>query len=108
MPPTSGGADIVVAHMGLTTSGTIGARTAKTLDQSVGEVAAIVEACKKVRPDVFVLCHGGPIAMPADAHYVLSRVAGHSLNHPTMPEAVRLEVPDWLLGRLAIEAKKAH
>jgi predicted TIM-barrel enzyme len=73
---TEAGADVVVAHMGLTTSGSIGARTAKTLDRCVGEVAAIVEACKKVRPDVFVLCHGGPIAMPADAQYLLDRVAG--------------------------------
>jgi predicted TIM-barrel enzyme len=70
------GADIVVAHMGLTTSGTIGARTAKTLDASVAEVAAIVEACKKERADVFVLCHGGPIAMPEDARYLLDNVKG--------------------------------
>src|SRR5437588_6217857 len=61
------GADILVAHMGLTTSGSIGARTAKTLDDSVREVAAIVEAGKSTRDDVLVLCHGGPIAMPADA-----------------------------------------
>jgi len=73
---TRAGADIVVAHMGLTTSGTIGARTAKTLDASVAEVAAIVEACKKERADVFVLCHGGPIAMPDDARYLLDRVKG--------------------------------
>jgi predicted TIM-barrel enzyme len=70
------GADIVVAHMGLTTSGTIGARTAKTLDDCVGEVRAIVEASKSVRDDVFVLCHGGPIAMPDDARYLLERVPG--------------------------------
>lgn len=68
------GADIVVAHMGLTTSGSIGARTAKTLDDSVREVAAIADAAKGVRNDVFVLCHGGPIAMPPDAQYVLDRV----------------------------------
>jgi len=73
---TEAGADIVVAHMGLTTSGTIGARTAKTLDQSVREVAGLVQACKKVRSDVFVLCHGGPIAMPQDAQYLLDRVEG--------------------------------
>ncbi len=68
------GADIVVAHMGLTTHGTIGARTAKSLDDSVREVSAIAEAAKSVRPDVLVLCHGGPIAMPADAQFVLDRV----------------------------------
>lgn len=68
------GADIVVAHMGLTTSGSIGARTAKSLDDSVREVTAIAEAAKAVRSDVFVLCHGGPIAMPEDAQYILDRV----------------------------------
>ncbi len=71
---TQAGADIIVAHMGLTTSGTIGARTAKTLDQSVGEVQAIAEAAKATRADVLVLCHGGPIAMPADAQHILDRV----------------------------------
>ena len=71
---TKAGADIVVAHMGLTTNGSIGARTAKSLDDSVRAVAAIADAAKAVRSDVFVLCHGGPIAMPADAQYVLDRV----------------------------------
>ena len=71
---TQAGADIVVAHMGLTTSGSIGAQTAKSLDDSVRAVAAIADAAKAVRGDVFVLCHGGPIAMPADAQYVLDRV----------------------------------
>lgn len=71
---TKAGADIVVAHMGLTTNGSIGARTAKSLDDCVREVSAIAEAAKSVRSDVFVLCHGGPIAMPADAQYVLDRV----------------------------------
>jgi predicted TIM-barrel enzyme len=70
---TRAGADIVVAHMGLTTSGTIGAKTAKSLDDSVREVTAIAEAAKTERADVLVLCHGGPIAMPADARYVLDR-----------------------------------
>jgi predicted TIM-barrel enzyme len=67
------GADIVVAHMGLTTSGSIGARTAKTLDDSVREVTAIARAAKSVRNDLLVLCHGGPIASPEDAQYVLER-----------------------------------
>ena len=67
------GADIIVAHMGLTTSGTIGARTAKTLDDCVREVGRIAQAAKAARPDVMVLCHGGPIAMPGDAQYVLDR-----------------------------------
>lgn len=68
------GADIVVAHMGLTTNGSIGAQTAKSLDDSVREVAAIADAAKAVRGEVFVLCHGGPIAMPPDAQFVLDRV----------------------------------
>jgi predicted TIM-barrel enzyme len=67
------GADVVVAHMGLTTGGTIGARTGKTLDDSVREVQAIADAARGVRRDVLVLCHGGPIAMPQDAEYVLHR-----------------------------------
>lgn len=73
---TEAGADIVVAHMGLTTSGTIGAHTAKTLDQSVKEVQAIADACKSIREDCLVLCHGGPIASPTDAQYVLERCKG--------------------------------
>jgi len=73
---TRAGADIVVAHMGLTVSGTIGAQTAKSLDQAVQEVEAIVDVCKAIRPDCLVICHGGPIAMPADAQYVLDRCPG--------------------------------
>jgi predicted TIM-barrel enzyme len=67
---TLAGADILVAHMGLTTSGAIGARTAKSLDQCVGEVQRIIDTCKSLRDDVLVLCHGGPIATPADATYL--------------------------------------
>jgi predicted TIM-barrel enzyme len=70
---TNAGAEIVVAHMGLTTSGSIGAVTAKSLDDSVREVQAISDACHAIRSDVIVLCHGGPIAMPEDAAYVLQR-----------------------------------
>ena len=73
---TKAGADIVVAHMGLTTSGTIGAKTARTLDDSVKAVQAIADACRAIRKDVIVLCHGGPIAMPEDAAYVLKRCKG--------------------------------
>jgi predicted TIM-barrel enzyme len=68
---TKAGADLIVAHMGLTTSGTIGARTAKSLDDCVGEVQAIVDTCKAIRSEVMVLCHGGPIATPAQAQYLL-------------------------------------
>jgi predicted TIM-barrel enzyme len=73
---TEAGADIIVAHMGLTTKGSIGAKTAKSLDDCVREVASIVDAAKKVRDDAFVLCHGGPIALPEDAQYLLERVDG--------------------------------
>jgi predicted TIM-barrel enzyme len=73
---TEAGADILVAHMGLTVSGTIGARTAKTLDECVPLVQAIADAGKSVRGDCLVLCHGGPIASPEDAQYVLQRCPG--------------------------------
>ena len=67
------GADVIVAHMGLTTKGTIGARTARSLDDCVREVQQIADAALDVRDDVIILCHGGPIAMPEDAEYVLTR-----------------------------------
>jgi predicted TIM-barrel enzyme len=70
------GADILVPHMGLTTSGTIGARTALTLDECVGRVQAMRDAAEAVRPGILVLCHGGPIAEPQDAAYVLDRTTG--------------------------------
>jgi len=65
------GADIVVCHMGLTTGGSIGAETALTLDDCVQRVDRWGAAARAVRPDVLVLCHGGPIAEPSDATYVL-------------------------------------
>ena len=65
------GADILVAHMGVTTGGSIGASTAKSLDQCVGEIDAIASAALAERNDVIVLCHGGPIAMPHDAMHIL-------------------------------------
>jgi predicted TIM-barrel enzyme len=70
------GADVLVPHMGLTTSGTIGAETAKTLDESVELVQAMHDAAREVDPEVLVLCHGGPIAEPEDAAYVLERTSG--------------------------------
>jgi predicted TIM-barrel enzyme len=70
------GADVLVPHMGLTTGGAIGAETAKTLDESVDLVQAMADAAKEVNPDVLVLCHGGPIAEPDDAAYVLERTRG--------------------------------
>jgi len=70
------GADILVAHMGLTTKGSIGAKTALTLDDCVVKIREIIEAGKKVRPDIMVICHGGPIAEPEDARYVIERTEG--------------------------------
>jgi len=70
---TEAGADIIVCHMGLTTGGKIGAETAVSLDGSVERVDAWAAAARSVRPDVIVLCHGGPIATPDDASYVLQR-----------------------------------
>jgi predicted TIM-barrel enzyme len=68
---TNAGADIIVAHMGVTVGGSIGASSAKTLDTCVQLIDEIAGAALKVRKDVIVLCHGGPIAMPEDAEYVL-------------------------------------
>jgi predicted TIM-barrel enzyme len=70
------GADIVVAHMGLTTGGAIGAETASTLDDCVPRINAIIDAARDVRDDVIVLCHGGPIAMPDDAAHILANCPG--------------------------------
>jgi predicted TIM-barrel enzyme len=73
---TEAGADVLVPHMGLTTKGTIGAHTAKTLDQCVEEIQAMRDAAVRVRQDIVVLCHGGPLAEPEDAQYVLDRTEG--------------------------------
>ena len=70
------GADIVVAHAGLTTKGAIGATTALTLEESVGFVQAICDAARGVSEEVIVLCHGGPISEPEDAEYVLQNTTG--------------------------------
>ncbi len=70
------GADILVAHMGLTTKGTIGAQTALTLDDCVERIEAIIKAGREVNPDVMVICHGGPIAEPEDAAYVIEKTEG--------------------------------
>ena len=70
------GADILVAHMGLTTGGAIGAGTALSLDDCAGRINAIADAARRVRPEIILLCHGGPIAMPEDAQHILSRCPG--------------------------------
>lgn len=71
---TKAGADIIVAHMGLTTSGTIGADTALRLEDCVPRIAAIADAAREVRENVIILCHGGPIAMPEDATFILRQL----------------------------------
>ena len=70
------GADILVAHMGLTTSGSIGATSGKSLDDCVTLIQEIRDAAAKINPEVLLLCHGGPIARPEDAEFVLSRTKG--------------------------------
>ncbi|NGO72940.1 phosphoenolpyruvate hydrolase family protein [Streptomyces boncukensis] len=73
---TRAGADVLVPHVGLTTKGAIGAGTALTLDQAVAAVQAMHDAARRVDPEVLVLCHGGPIAEPEDARYVLEHTEG--------------------------------
>ena len=70
------GADILVPHMGLTTKGSIGAQTALTLDEAARRVQAMHDAAKAINPDILVLCHGGPIAEPEDAAYILAHTHG--------------------------------
>jgi predicted TIM-barrel enzyme len=70
------GADVLVAHMGLTTKGSIGAETALTLEKSAERIQAIHDAAKKVNPDIIILCHGGPIAEPQDVKEILSMTNG--------------------------------
>jgi predicted TIM-barrel enzyme len=70
------GADVLIPHMGLTTKGSIGAHTAMTLAEAAPRVQAIADAARKVRPDLFILCHGGPISEPDDAQYILRHTRG--------------------------------
>jgi len=69
---THAGADLIVPHMGVTTGGAIGATTAKTLEQSVKLIDEWAEAARKIRKDVIVIAHGGPISSPSDVEYVLN------------------------------------
>ena len=73
---TEAGADIVVAHMGCTSGGSIGAKNVASLDECVVRIQEIVDVCKSIRDDVICLCHGGPIAMPEDAAYIIENVRG--------------------------------
>ena len=70
------GADILIPHMGLTTKGLIGAGTAVSLEDAATRVQAMADAARRAQPDILVLCHGGPIAEPADAQYILDHTEG--------------------------------
>jgi len=104
------GADIVVAHLGLTTKGSIGATTAVTLEDAPNKVQEIADAAKRVNRDVIVLCHGGPISEPGDAEFVLARTEGiHGFYGASSME--RLPVEKAITGTMkeykAIKLKKA-
>ncbi|HVN59847.1 MAG TPA: phosphoenolpyruvate hydrolase family protein [Gaiellaceae bacterium] len=70
------GADVLVPHMGLTTGGAIGGLTSKTLEECVPLIQGMHDAAKRVNPEILVLCHGGPIAEPDDAAYILAHTEG--------------------------------
>jgi predicted TIM-barrel enzyme len=90
---TATGADIIVAHMGVTVGGSIGAKARKTLDQCVAEIDAIGAAAKATRGDIIVLCHGGPIATPEDAGYVLKHAkACHGFYGASSMERLPVEI----------------
>src|SRR5687768_345627 len=87
------GADIIVAHMGLTTGGSIGAGTALKLDDCPKLIDACAEAARKVRKDVILLCHGGPISSPEDAAYILKTVPGlHGFYGASSMERLPVEI----------------
>ena len=70
------GADVLIPHMGLTTKGSIGATSALTLADAAKKVQTLADAAKKVKPDILVLCHGGPISEPEDAQYIIKNTKG--------------------------------
>jgi predicted TIM-barrel enzyme len=103
------GADIVVAHLGLTTKGSIGATTAVTLENAPGKVQEIADAARSVNPDMIVLCHGGPISEPADAEYVLHRTEGiHGFYGASSMERLPVEkaITETMKAYKAIQLKK--
>jgi len=103
------GADVLIPHMGLTTKGTIGATTAMTLDQAAKRVQALADAAKEVRPDILVLCHGGPISEPEDAEYILKHTTGivgffgaSSIERLPTERAIRAQVEGFKNLKLAV------
>ena len=96
------GADVLVAHMGLTAKGAIGARVAITLEEAAERVQRIHDAGKSVNPDVIVICHGGPIAEPKDVEYILSNTSGvtgffgaSSIERLAVERAITQQVADF-------------
>lgn len=73
---TRAGADMLVAHMGLTTKGAIGAKSSMPLDECIAKIQAIHDTAKAINPDILVICHGGPISEPGDLEYILARTRG--------------------------------
>jgi predicted TIM-barrel enzyme len=105
----SAGADIIVAHLGLTTKGSIGASTAVRLEEAPAKVQTIADAAKAARNDVIVLCHGGPISEPQDAEYVLHRTTGvHGFYGASSMERLPVEkaVTETMQSYKAIKLKK--
>ena len=109
------GADLVIAHMGLTTKGTIGATTAVSLDESVSRVQAIHKAAVAVNAEILVLCHGGPIAEPEDVQYILSRCPGiagffgaSSMERLPVERAITQQVRDFKNLSIATERSSSH
>jgi len=99
---TAAGADVVVAHMGVTTGGDVGALGARSLAECVDDVGAIAEAAVSVRDDVIVLCHGGPISLPGDAGHILSKVplcrgfyGASSMERLPVEQAIRARVEEF-------------
>ena len=106
------GADIVVAHMGCTSGGTIGAKSVKTLERCVELVQAIVDAARRVRPEVLCLCHGGPIAMPDDARFLIERVRGldgfyGASSTERLPTEIAIKAQIEEFKRIRLPAKRA-
>ena len=102
------GADILVAHMGLTTKGMIGAKTTRSLEDCVSAIQEIHDAAKAVRSDVLVICHGGPISEPGDARFVLERTRGivgfygaSSMERLPTEEAITARVAEFQSLRLS-------
>lgn len=99
---TRAGADIIVCHMGLTTKGSIGAKTSRTLEECAAVINEWTSTARSVREDVIVLCHGGPIAMPEDAEFILKRCKGvqgfygaSSMERLPTEKAIRAQVEEF-------------